>query len=425
MQIKNGIDPLSRSVGWKPFCIVIGAAALCLGSAISRGANITTLVSFNNPNGGAPSTGLIADSAGNLYGTTSEANMAGTGTIFKIAVGTHAFSTLSMFNDYATGSDPSGLMIDSGGNLYGATTFGTASLFMLPAGSSTITTLGTFYTGNGTSARGAPIADNAGNIFGTAHDGGTDNNGILLSNGPGTIYMHAAGGNSITAVSFNGANGSGPSGGLIADRAGNFYGTTSAGGAYQQGTVFKFASGSKTITALASFNGSDGADPRGTLIADGAGNFYGTSYSGGTYGDGTIFKLTAGTNVLTALASFDGDNGANPCAGLIADAAGNLYGTTASGGAGNYGTVFKLPAGSNAITTLASFNYINGADPRGGLIADSSGNLYGTTASGGADTIGTVFEITNSGFATPEPSSLCLAALGAIGLLRRRRAARQ
>src|SRR6185437_13824901 len=170
MQISKAIGRLSRSVGRNSCCIVMGASALSFSSASSLGASITTLVSFNSPNGGAPTTTLIADSAGNLYGATSDVNMAGSGAIFKIAAGTHAFSTLVMLNDFETGLDPSGLMIDSDGNLYGATTFGTASLFVLPAGSSTLTMLGTFYTGNGTNARGAPIADSAGNIFVTAHD---------------------------------------------------------------------------------------------------------------------------------------------------------------------------------------------------------------------------------------------------------------
>jgi len=128
---------------------------------------------------------------------------------------------------------------------------------------------------------------------------------------------------------------------------------------------------------------------------------------------------------LTTLASFNGANGSIPLAGLIADKAGNLFGTTYQGGATNQGTIFELPKGG-ALTDLASFGGANGALPQGGLIADAAGNLFGTAGSGGADGNGTIFEITGAGFAPSGVSEsatwvLMLAGFGLIGAASRRR----
>ena len=114
-----------------------------------------------------------------------------------------------------------------------------------------------------------------------------------------------------------------------------------------------------------------------------------------------MFEIEAGSNAVTTLASFNGTNGAEPRAGLIEDSSGNLFGTTDDGGADNDGTVFEIAAGSGAVTTLATFNDTNGADPNGGLIEDSSGNLFGTTTGGGSSDDGTVFEIGPAATSSP------------------------
>jgi uncharacterized repeat protein (TIGR03803 family) len=198
-----------------------------------------------------------------------------------------------------------------------------------------------------------------------------------------------------------GSDGGGPYAGLIADRAGNLYGTTIGGGASHNGVVFKLSpSGAETV--LYSFTGGsgDGAGPSAGLIADRAGNLYGTTLFGGASNFGTVFKLSpSGTE--TVQHSFTGSDGVFPRAGLIADRAGNLYGT-ADGFTSNAGTVFKLsPSGTE--TVLHSFAGSDGAIPQAGLIADRAGNLYGATFNttsfpGGASGNGAVFKLTGTGF---------------------------
>ena len=208
-------------------------------------------------------------------------------------------------------------------------------------------------------------------------------------------YANSIGGVT-TSVDFNFGNGSAPSGDLIADIRGNLFGTTSAGGTHGKGTVFEVAKTpggyASSPTILVSFKGSDGATPKARVIPDAAGNLFGTTTAGGAYGQGTVFEIakTRGGYASTpiTLISFTVHNGAAPSAGLIADAYGNLFGTTSAGGAHVDGTVFELvkaPGGySDALITLVSFDFANGAVPLAGLIADAHGDLIGTTSAGGA-----------------------------------------
>ena len=190
-----------------------------------------------------------------------------------------------------------------------------------------------------------------------------------------------------------GNDGSAPIAGLIFDAAGNLYGTTEYGGASNYGTVFKLtpnAVGSWTKSVLYSFkDGSDGGWPAAGLIFDAAGNLYGTTFDVSFSDYGTVFKLTPnadGSWTESVLHSFNGSDGETPVAGLIFDAAGNLYGTTDSGGAYRNGTVFKLTPnadGSWTESVLHAFIGSDGAHPDAGLIFDAAGNLYGTTDFGG------------------------------------------
>ncbi len=212
-----------------------------------------------------------------------------------------------------------------------------------------------------------------------------------------------------TLYSFGGSDGSGPWAGLIQATDGNFYGTTTQGGAYGDGTVFKITP-SGALTTLHSFAGSDGSSPYAGLIQGTDGNFYGTTYYGGAAtwcygyaGCGTIFRITP-SGTLTTLHSFDGGDGAWPQAGLLQANDGNFYGTALTGGATTFcygypgcGTIFKITP-SGTLTTLYSFQGSEGAIPIGGLIQASDGKFYGTTE-GGGDTVdcqggcGTIFRL--------------------------------
>src|SRR5581483_11055541 len=153
-----------------------------------------------------------------------------------------------------------------------------------------------------------------------------------------------------------------------------------------------------TLTNLVSFNGTNGANPEATLIQGVDGNFYGTTYNGGTNGGyGTVFQVTP-NGVLTTLVSFNNTNGANPSAALVQGTDGNFYGTASNGGTnGNYGTVFQVTA-NGALTTLVSFNNTNGANPSAALVQGTDGNFYGTTSNGGTNGgYGTVFQMTPNG----------------------------
>jgi len=349
---------------------------------------ITTLASFNGTNGAQPVTGLIRDSSGNLYGTTEGGGPSSYGTVFDLAQGSGTITTLATFNG-TNGANPNGtLLTDSSGNLYGTCQGGGPSsdglVFELAQGSGTITALAFFNGANGQSPEGGVIRDSSGNLYGTTlGQGGRQ--------GYGTVFELAQGSGTITTLASCVNNGSGPSR-LVMDSAGNLYGTTNGRQSYD-GTVFELAQGSGTITTLASFNGSNGANPSGGVIRDTVGNLYGTTAGGGAFGDGTVFELAAGSGTIVTLASFNGTDGQTPDGGLIMDSSGNLYGTTSTGGASGDGTVFELAQGSGTITTLASFNGSDGANPNPTLSMDSSGNLYGATTKGGAYGVGTVFEL--------------------------------
>jgi uncharacterized repeat protein (TIGR03803 family) len=219
-----------------------------------------------------------------------------------------------------------------------------------------------------------------------------------------------------TLVNFDGTDGANSTAGLIRATDGNFYGTTSAGGANLSGTVFRI-SPSGALTTIYSFCSKvgcpDGASPRGALLQASDGNLYGTTYGFAFSGNaGTVFKITL-SGALTTLHTFSttGTGGQSPLAGLIQGKDGNLYGTTSRGSANictirptydvHCGTIFKItPRGR--VTTLASFDQARGFSPSSPLVQGTDGNFYGTTPMGGAvyPGFGTVFQLTRTGALT-------------------------
>jgi uncharacterized repeat protein (TIGR03803 family) len=358
------------------------------------GYTLATAASFAGTDGEHPRSGLIMDSAGNLYGTAPMGGANDGGVIFEIPNGTSSISAVASFND-TTGTNPVGeLLMDSDGNLYGTTGSGFGTIFELASGSSVITTLAGFNATDPIDAidpqlpSGGMVVDANGNLFGTTQRGGTSHFG--------TVFELAHGTDAITTLfSFTGGNGAHPEGGLIMDSAGNLYGTTTAGGANNDGTVFEVANGSGKIAILANFSGANGINPAGPLLMDPAGNLYGTTSGGGdnNLGAGTVFEVARGSGIVTSLASFNRVNGVNPTGTLAMDSSGNLYGATALDGAFDAGTAFEIASGSDSITTLVNLDGPHGASPLGGLVLGASGNLFGIAAGGGANGDGALFEL--------------------------------
>ena len=266
--------------------------------------------------------------------------------------------------------------------------------FVPPARAQTFTTFHTFTGADGAYPYTGLVQASAGGYVGTTRGGGANDGGVVFVLAPDL----APDGSATTLYSFCAAaqcaDGSQPVGGLVQGRDGDFYGTTYAGGTSGYGTVFKLTSGG-VLSTLHSFAGSDGASPNAGLIHAADGNFYGTTSDGGPKGYGTIFRITP-DGALTTLHSFDGSDGAHPNAALLQAADGDFYGTTAGGGIGDNGTVFGVTAG--VLTTLHRFQGTDGSLSYGALFEATDGNLYGTTKLGGASAdnevnVGTVFAL--------------------------------
>jgi uncharacterized repeat protein (TIGR03803 family) len=403
---------------------------LCLLPASAR-AGYQVLASFNGSNGSEPATNLLLGGNGNLYGTATIGGASSEGTVFSYSPTTGQLTTLASFNG-GNGLQPlTGVVMGSGNTLYGTTSGGGSksggTLYKLSASGGTPTTLANFSSATGTSPAGNLYMDSSGNIYGTTESGG--------SKGYGTIFKYANG--TLTALaSFTSATGQNPEGGVVMDSKGNLYGTTQNGGTDGGGTIFEYNAATKSLTTLVNFNGDNGAFPEAGLVMDANGNLFGTTANGGVDGDGNVFEYNVNTQQLTTLVSFDLYNGGLPEAGLVMDANGNLYGTTDIGGTTynptasvGAGTVFELsPAGSSYnFSTLYNFTGSNGdaANPGASLVVDGSGDLFGTTQNGGAFGHGAVFEVT----AAPVPDGLLLlgqgaAVLTALARCRRPRAVR-
>jgi uncharacterized repeat protein (TIGR03803 family) len=268
----------------------------------------------------------------------------------------------------------------------------------------TFTSLADFSGSNGAFPYLAPLAQGTdGNLYGTTQGGGAYDQGTVFNVTPtgtlNTIYSFC--------TKAECSDGNTPYAGVILGLDGNFYGTTFGGGTGFQGTVFKVTPGG-TLTTLYSFcrqnNGKcpDGENPWGPLIQATNGNFYGTTASGGIGLGGTIFQIIP-IGWRLPLLSFDYTDGEYPEAGIIQGTDGNFYGTTSGGGSSGWGTVFKITP-SGTLTTLYNFcaqnNCVDGAEPNAGVLQASDGNFYGTTFYGGASGKGTVFKVTSSGTLT-------------------------
>jgi uncharacterized repeat protein (TIGR03803 family) len=328
--------------------------------------------------------------------------LAAAGPILNAATLTPLYS----FTNGVDGAYPSaGLLRGNDGNFYGATdnggTNGDGAIFKITS-AGVLTTLYSFTNGLDGALVAGPrprlCQGRDGNLYGTTYYGG--------SYVAGNIFRITTAGVLTVLYSFtNGADGACPCGGVAQGADGNFYGTTGGTDGHgphpSWGGVFKITP-SGALTALYTFtNGVDGATPTSALAQGRDGNFYGTTDNGGTKGDGAIFRITP-SGALTPLYSFtNGVDGATPTAGLVQASDGNFYGTTYSGGAKNLGSVFKItPEGK--LTSLYSFtNGMDCAGPFAGVVQATDGDFYGITRFGGVQQAGGIFQISSNGAFTP------------------------
>jgi uncharacterized repeat protein (TIGR03803 family) len=360
---------------------------------IPAGGQLTDIASFTNTTGGNPFGGVTFDKNGNLFGTTTNGGAGGLGTVYEIAKGTTAIKPVASFNG-SDGSNPTGsIVFDSKGNLFGTTsgggdTNGDGVIFEIPSGSTSIQVVAAFNGTNGSSPGGNLAFDSSGNLFGSTAAGGD-------SAGDGVVFEIAKGSKTITKMAgFNGTNGLSPLSGITLDKNGNLFGTTSAGtGAAAKGTVFEILKGTTTIKSLGSFNGTNGQAPQAGVTFDTAGNLFGTTAIGGTSGNGTVFEIASGSTTLKAIFSFTGNQGSGSESAVAVDNSGNLFGTLLDDGTFSKGAIYEIASGSSTVTPIADFNGTNGASPQGDVVMDSSGNLFGTTEAGGTDNEGTIYEV--------------------------------
>lgn len=426
--------------------IAISALAAPLSQAASHGIVSAKEYHFRGtPDGSQPDGALLSDGAGNFYGTTSSGGLKSCGlstpfcgTVFKVSVGSNGTLTETVLYKFQGGTDaaaPAGsLIFDSAGNLYGTSTSGgdprvcngqgCGTVFKLSPNSDGTWSETVLYRFLGSTDAAQPalgvVMDSAGNLYGASDGGGC----IVGCNG--TIFKLAPGSNGFWTESilytFQGGTDGGFPTALILDSAGNFFGTTFSGGTGRNscscGTVFEFSptsSGGWQKTVLYSFNdGLDGGFPSSGVTLDSAGNLYGETFDGGSFacpqsGCGIVYRLTPDSSgwkfgVVYTFNGVDGSRGSQPSGGLTVDSAGNLYGTTGGGGnltcnnGNGCGTVFKLSRQTGNTFTFSKilqFNGTSGSFPNSGVIVDPSGNLYGTTFTGGNTcNCGVVFALT-------------------------------
>ncbi|MDB5326935.1 MAG: hypothetical protein JWM57_2504 [Phycisphaerales bacterium] len=250
---------------------------------------LTTIAKFDRKTTGAnPYAGVTLDAAGNIYGSTQYGGTSDIGLVFKITPGSSVITPITSFTHAFGGLSSSELTLDAAGNIYGSGT-GTGNdfgaIFRIAAGSSTMTSLANFNQTNGSYPSGTLIFDKAGNMYGTTFEDGV--------NGHGTVFEIDAVTHNLTTLASFGLAGSGrrPQGALIMDGAGNLFGATADGGAFAKGTIFEVTAGSHNLIDVYDFDGTNGSGPTGSLIADANGDLYGTANGGGTIG-GTVFRLS-------------------------------------------------------------------------------------------------------------------------------------
>lgn len=400
------------------YTVSVPIMKLSPGTSYVMPANAAVLVPANTTvtsNGGTPvtitgsdtTTNTSAGSTVNVPATATGAadNIVIAGTLQPSSAGVsdtvlYSFGTAMTGGTNTDGINPQvALLLATDGNLYGTTLNGgqhsTGTIFSItPSGQlSTLLAFGDTGAPGGSNPASGLLLGSDGNYYGTTQAGG--------ANSLGTVYSISPGGTLKTIYTFGttGSDGANPGAGLVQGSNGMLYGTTLNGGSSGYGTVFQLTTAG-VLTTLHSFGNtaSEGSNPQGRLAFGKDGNLYGVTRGGGAKFAGTVFMITPSGTTLKTLYSFGtaSTDGSNPSAGLLLANDGSFYGTTFSGGTNSVGTVFNVTP-SGALNTLFAFSSNNGANPGASLLLANDGNLYGTTQNGGANNMGAVFKVTIAG----------------------------
>jgi uncharacterized repeat protein (TIGR03803 family) len=372
---QNWILRLTLRVTRVVWALSIGLMVVAAVAQLASAKRVTVLHVFTGtPDGAFSQAPLVRDADGNLYGTTSSGG-GGNGTVFKVDKSGNE-SILFSFHNVDGGFPTSALLLDAAGNLYGTALGGPGAGVLFKVDKDGNEEVLHEFEGGAESDAAVPsggvITDAAGNFYGVT---------LFGHLGFGALYKVDPAGTLTVLHDFDStSDGARPQGTLIQDADGNLYGVATEGGRKNNGTVFKLARNG-AFTVLHTFTGGkDGSGPQGTLMMDNAGNLFGSAIKGGDFDNGTVFEITKSGRFKRLYSFTGGADGRSPNGGLVQDPEGNIYGTTQLGPRQFFlGTIFKLSP-ARVLTVLHSFKGLeDGAVPVAGLIRDSAGNLYGTT----------------------------------------------
>jgi uncharacterized repeat protein (TIGR03803 family) len=329
-----------------------------------------------------------------LWGTSINGGGSGTGVLFQYDPSSSSILKKLDFDSTATGKNPTGSLVKGlDGKLYGLTINGGATnqgvLFQFdPVTSTFIKKVDFSGVTGGSKPTGVLLQAGDGKLYGMTTIGGANNKGVLFQYDPATSTF-------TKKIDFDGTtNGANPKGALMMTADGKLYGMTSNGGVNNKGCIFQYDVASSTLTKKFDLNGfTNGAEPHGSLVQANDGNLYGMTRLGGVFGKGVFFQYNPATSTYLKKFDFNGaDKGAEPYGSMLLAADGKLYGMTEDGGTNNVGVIFQYDPATSIYTKKLNFGGTDGSKPSGSFVIAADGKLYGTTAEGGVNSMGVIFQ---------------------------------